>query len=234
LSTELQNALQDISGSTEASVNEDMTVDGVDFGHDFGTAPDDDHSDVEGSAVSQGIIIDIRDVVGLKRWHGRRKYRAQSRKERIHRFNEAWASIIDELVDDFIQWKYKIPLAQSPPSPIAELSEWDFSIDTVDLYTLTHKTTICRDKDTKATSALVRAGYLAASPVSPSLAISLRTLELLRTIRLFKPNFSIEAFAKTVCHLYAVRNPFSYPQVITETLPDTIPPRITNCFFRYL
>ncbi|KAE9387174.1 hypothetical protein BT96DRAFT_1081007 [Gymnopus androsaceus JB14] len=68
--------------------------------------------------------------------------------------------------------------------------------DVVNVYNLTRKVTIHRDKDTKAASALVRVGYLPVSPVSPSLAVSLRMLELFYTLCLFKPNLSVEAFAK--------------------------------------
>lgn len=169
-----------------------------------------DHSDLEQTQTDavQNIIVDIRDVVGLRKWHGRHKYRAQTWKQHIHRFNEAWAAIIDDLVKDYIHWKYGTspPTSQRQPPPTAESSEWDFTVEVLDVYTLDCEATVHRDSDTKATTALVQAGYLAASPVIPSFAVSLRTLELLRTIRLFKPNFSIEAFAKVTCHLYAVHN----------------------------
>ncbi|KAF9067575.1 hypothetical protein BDP27DRAFT_1534881 [Rhodocollybia butyracea] len=46
--------------------------------------------------------------------------------------------------------------------------------------------------------ALVKAGFLGAMPQTPSLAISLRTLELLYTIHLFRPSFSVEAFTKVL------------------------------------
>ncbi|PCH42011.1 hypothetical protein WOLCODRAFT_119817 [Wolfiporia cocos MD-104 SS10] len=64
---------------------------------------------------------------------------------------------------------------------------------------------ISRDSDSQSvTVALVINGYLGTTPISPSLAISLRSLELLYTIRLFKASFSIESFGKLMCHLYKV------------------------------
>lgn len=177
-----------------------MNID--DFGPNLnaGEVPDNDDGDGE-SDTSQNIVVDLRDFIGVNKWHGRRKYRdTRTWKQRIQRFNDAWASIINELVDEYISWKYS-----SEPSP-GSPNSWEFSIRVIDIYTLTRQTTIYRNSETKATSALVRAGYLPGSPESPSVAVSLRTLELLYTIRLFKPNFSIEAFAKTVCHLHSVCN----------------------------
>lgn len=42
-------------------------------------------------------------------------------------------------------------------------------------------------------------------PINPSIAISLKTLDLYRIIRQRKPSFSFEAFAKVLCDLYTVR-----------------------------
>ncbi|KAG2361657.1 hypothetical protein BDR07DRAFT_1451498 [Suillus spraguei] len=53
-----------------------------------------------------------------------------------------------------------------------------------------------------AAEALVLSGYLGATPHSPTIAISLLTLELYRCLRLRKPSLSIEAFAKVICDLY--------------------------------
>lgn len=81
---------------------------------------------------------------------------------------------------------------------------FSFGINVVDIHSLETEATIHRNEDTKASVALVQAGYLGTVPEQPSLAISLRTLELYHTLRLFKPSFSIEAFAKAMCHLYSV------------------------------
>lgn len=179
-----------------------MDVDG--FGLDFsvGGEPDDNNSDTEVRS-SQSIVVDLRDYMSVNKWHGRRKRKdTRTWKQRINRFHNAWASILDELVDRYITWKYH------PSSESSATAGWEFSIPVVDIHSLTRSATIHRSDETKAASALVSAGYLAASPESPSLAVSIRTLELFHAIRLFKPNFSVEAFAKTTCYLYAVGNSF--------------------------
>lgn len=92
-------------------------------------------------------------------------YRAQTWKQHIHEFNEAeaWASIIDELVEDYVQWKYASLLTSQPqPPPMAEPNEWDLTIEVLDVYSLDHKMTEHQCSNTKATSGLVQAGYLAA------------------------------------------------------------------------
>lgn len=54
--------------------------------------------------------------------------------------------------------------------------------------------------------ALVLAGYLGTTPQTPSIAISITTLELYRRLRLRKPSLSVEAFSKVICDLYEVRH----------------------------
>ncbi|KAF9071513.1 hypothetical protein BDP27DRAFT_1361685 [Rhodocollybia butyracea] len=137
-----------------------MEIDDTGVGFNLGEASDNDSGD---TGTSRNIVVDLQDFIGVNKWHGRCKYKDTCTwKQHIQQFNDAWASIINELVDN-------------PNS-------WDFSIQVIDVYSPTRKTTIYRDSETKATSALVQAGYLPASPESPSIV----------------PNFSIEAFAKTL------------------------------------
>ena len=77
-------------------------------------------------------------------------------------------------------------------------------ISVVDLYTLAASATIPVASNQRNAEALVAAGYLGNSPIQPSVAISLKTLELFRTLRLFKASYSAEAFAKLICHHYCV------------------------------
>lgn len=111
------------------------------------------------------------------------------------------------MTEAFIYWKYHSPpdiRTFTNPNARPIVTGWDFDQDIIDLYTLAQVAVIPRDEDTTVAVALVRAGFLGASPNNPSFAVSLRTLGLLYTIRLFKPSFSIEAFAKVVTHTLAV------------------------------
>ncbi|KAJ3751717.1 hypothetical protein EV360DRAFT_56461 [Lentinula raphanica] len=132
-------------------------------------------------------------------WNSTRRYQdRRSWKQRIQRMNEAWLPLIDHLTDAYISWKYKEEVTDDADS------NFGFTIKVVNLYTLQNEEHINRGKDTNAAVALVQAGYLGTAPEQPSLAISLQTLELFQTLRLFKPSLSIEAFAKTICHVYSV------------------------------
>lgn len=91
------------------------------------------------------------------------------------------------------------------------------TIDVIDIYSGATSAGIPVSGNQTFAEALVMAGYLGTTPVYPSLAISLKTLELFRVIRLFKASFSVESFAKMICYMYYV----SLLSVITRTVPLT-------------
>ena len=91
------------------------------------------------------------------------------------------------------------------PMPSLPLS-LDYTVEVFDLRTLQTSATIPQTPEMSSTAkALVLAGYLGTTPVMPTLAISLDTLELLRVIRMFKASYSIESFVKLLCYYYKVR-----------------------------
>lgn len=88
-----------------------------------------------------------------------------------------------------------------PTSPMTGVLE---IILLIDLYTLADFVDIYQNNDSSVAVALVYVGYLGNSPIHPSLAISIKTLELFRVICLHCPSFSVEAFAKTLSYLYRI------------------------------
>jgi hypothetical protein len=118
----------------------------------------------------------------------------------------------------FLKWKYAEPNttttsdtldANSAPTssdtvPVDPVS-YNFSLDCVDLYNLSTSIHVPRTSTMTAIEALMVQGYLATSPVDPTLAISIKTLELFRRLRCRKASLSVEAYAKVLCDLYAVR-----------------------------
>ncbi|KAL7278859.1 hypothetical protein ACG7TL_006690 [Trametes sanguinea] len=126
--------------------------------------------------------------------------------------------------------------AQSPPAPMpSRLSaepapqaaadkpsaprdaSYDFEIDVVDIYTLARTVNIQRDAQQTAVLALAQHGYMATSPITPTLAISFKTLELFRRLRLRKASFSVEAFAKVLCDFYAFPYRRRYRTALSES-----------------
>ncbi|KAH9846929.1 hypothetical protein C2E23DRAFT_872057 [Lenzites betulinus] len=72
------------------------------------------------------------------------------------------------------------------------------------MYTLLKTASVRREASDITIVVLAEQGYLAASPTSPTLAITFKTLEHFRLLRLRKPSFSVEAFAKVLCDSYAL------------------------------
>ncbi|KAH9910768.1 uncharacterized protein BXZ73DRAFT_108540 [Epithele typhae] len=97
------------------------------------------------------------------------------------------------------------PTLQPQPSASPLLSGSDVQVRKVaciDLNTLQVQVDYEVASDQFPCEALAARGYLATTPSQPELAMSFDTLELFRTIKLFKPSFSTEAFAKMACYKY--------------------------------
>ena len=81
----------------------------------------------------------------------------------------------------------------------------EYTVDTYDLWTLNQSLTVMRKQSSDSAALDIMAhGYLVKSPTQPTVAISMRTLELLYRLRQRKASFSIEAFAKVICDYYQV------------------------------
>ncbi|RDB25833.1 hypothetical protein Hypma_006598 [Hypsizygus marmoreus] len=79
---------------------------------------------------------------------------------------------MDSLADAYLSWRNGIHSASSD-------TEYAFTINVIDIYGLARSAVIPRSADSiSAAVSLVTAGFMGSSPYSPSLAISLKTLEL--------------------------------------------------------
>jgi hypothetical protein len=137
------------------------------------------------------------------RWAKRRYKDARSWRNRLDSLESNWSPLIPALVDAFIKWKSHKCTADSVADEADP--EYSFTIRVVDIFTLLPSVTIHRSAtSTSAAESLMAQGYLANTPVDPSCAVSLRTLEHFRLLRCRKPSLSTEAFAKVLCDSYAV------------------------------
>ena len=90
------------------------------------------------------------------------------------------------------------------PSNVSLTNDFSFLIELLDIHTLeTSIKALCSGEELPI-QALTKSGYLGNMPTTPSLTISFRTLEFFWHTRLCKLSFSIEAFAKVICNLYAI------------------------------
>ena len=145
------------------------------------------------------------------RYSSRRYLDQRTWKQRLTRARQNWEPVLPSLAKLYMNWKYAP--ATRPPSPTVDdspsttppPSNYDFSLEVLNIYTLETSVTFpCSDKELPI-EAIAKAGYLGTTPATPSLAISFGTLELFRRIRLRKSSFTVEAFIKVVCDLYSVR-----------------------------
>ena len=143
-----------------------------------------------------------------------RQYRDESTwRDRVNDVHENWKLLMEDLITAYLHWKYSTPSCDPSPAddPVsgtinsANPSEGvTFKIFTIDMFTLNHQTVITRAASDSNVTALGRKGFLGNSPLSPSVAISFRTLDFYRILRQCKPSFSVEGFAKVVCDMYSV------------------------------
>lgn len=144
-----------------------------------------------------------------------------SPRGRVRKDTRTWAQRVQNLDDN---WKPKIPLlvtaylkyqhisSQQTDPAASTLNHGSDQPDTtetctigvLDIYSCDSTAVVAIAEGQTLAEALVTAGYLGTTPISPTLAISLKTLELFRCIRLFKASFSTEAFTKLLCHQYYV------------------------------
>ena len=137
---------------------------------------------------------------------GRKVADTRTRKLRHQHLQENWMAAKDSAVSAYIDWINVQDSARSQqnPCPAPSNSPHEFNIDIIDIFTLSKTACIVRDDTSTITEALVRNGYIGSSPESPVLAISIRTLQHYHRLRLRKPSFSIEAFAKVISDSYGV------------------------------
>lgn len=185
---------------------------------------------LEQEGTTQGFLDDIQGILNGKcvvlcyhmryqvnfsfRYSTRRYLEKRTWKQRLARARQNWDPVLPSLAELYMKWKYLTspsrspsPMVADPPLPPSNApppDDFSFLIEVLDIYDLDVSVTIPCSGDELPIQALLKSGYLGNSPATPSIAISLRTLELFRRVRLRKSSFSVEAFAKVICDLYAV------------------------------
>ena len=110
----------------------------------------------------------------------------------------------------------------------------DIEISVIDIYTLSTSIKVSSADEGTTASVLADRGFIGNAPFKPSVAISMKTLELYRLLRRRKPSFSIEAFVKVISDLYLVCFPFAPHHAILDAQTDPLSSQISLCIFRCL
>ena len=123
--------------------------------------------------------------------------------DRLRNMEENWRPLLPLVVKAYQQWQCEVlnPGSHSEDVPMAD---GIVEFRAVNFYTLENTVEIQIQEHQHAAEAMALAGYLPNTPINPSIAISFKTLELLRSLRLFKASLSTEAFTKLVCYKYMV------------------------------
>jgi len=103
-----------------------------------------------------------------------------------------------------------------PPAPNSDDQTTpltDIEVSVIDIYTLSTSVKLSRVDDKTTAVALAGLGFIGNTPFRPSVAISMKTLELYRILRRRKASFSVEGFVKVICDLYTV----GYPRFVLCT-----------------
>ncbi|KAI0674940.1 hypothetical protein C8Q78DRAFT_1075288 [Trametes maxima] len=194
------------SGPGTQGDNDDMEID-VGYSADAAEWVDIEDDD---EAATQ-----IRDILSLRSG----VFRAKDDRTWAHRVtnrDQNWEPLIPKLVNAFLQWR-KGGLSVDDAAKDDTGNTITFPIDIIDFHTLHYEARIPASSQCGTRAEwLVLSGYLGTTPIQPSLAISLKTLELFRSIRLFKASFSVEAFARLICHYYSMPYRRTYRTALSD------------------
>ncbi|GBE85813.1 hypothetical protein SCP_0803350 [Sparassis crispa] len=168
---------------------------------DWETLPD----DAEGSFAHA-----VRDII-CSRWKTRWYKDARTWRLRLERAQANWAPLISSLTDLYLSWCHlppqpcDSPLHHDPEACSQDDEDYSFTIEVIDIYSLVTSVHVPRTRESRSQAEAIAAqGYLPTTPISPTLAILYKTLELFRRLHLRKPSFSAEAFTKVICDYYAI------------------------------
>ena len=153
------------------------------------------------------------------------------------------------MVDAYFRWRYPDcpsvdldevhdPCTQQQSSPTSDpaatspSTSAEVEILVIDIYNLSTSVKISCADDLTTAATLVGLGFIGNAPFRPSVAVSIKTLELYRVLRRRKPSFSIEAFVKVVCDLYMVCVFFIIYSARSHQLKGSIPSQVPPFIFR--
>ena len=176
-----------------------------------------------------------------------RRRQQQPYATRISRAEAQWENQLPSLVDAYLQYMNGPPSAQELGQESLEI----FYIDVFGEYsyiysTYVHDYRLLSEFSSKRTlshlpncpfinSTLLRHGCLSSSPHQATYAISLRTLELYRCLRLRQPRVSIQAWIRVICDLHNVRS-FTWGMSMIDLTDsqDNIPAWILESIFGHI
>jgi hypothetical protein len=128
--------------------------------------------------------------------------------------HSAWAEQFPLLATAYLQWKSStLPRTTERPAPVHQFHvkvmgiqgvySFYYLVSYVNLFSLEYDDlkTVDQQADEMANVSLISIGLLGCSPVDPTTAFTLETLELYHRIRRQQGSFSVQAMTKVLCSL---------------------------------
>ncbi|EMD33917.1 hypothetical protein CERSUDRAFT_97846 [Gelatoporia subvermispora B] len=131
----------------------------------------------------------------------------RTRRDRLRALQHNWDEQMPHLVNAYLQWKHGHTL---PPDGLGEHTI--FHITAIYSHRRDDKLSVPQLPNELANVALIRQGLLGCSPVVPSVALSLDTLELYHRLRRRHAQLSIQPMVRALCDLHDV----TYSSVLRE------------------
>ncbi|KAG1793324.1 uncharacterized protein HD556DRAFT_1479424 [Suillus plorans] len=172
-----------------------------------GTQPlDISHGGGELQELTRGIAGDFWNAQSVRR----KDYR--SRRDRTQRRIEAFDYQMPALVTAYLTWSLERDekrgmgfFERQKDVDADDVNAGQVFIEVVDIHHAEKVHLSILSSDMYLASALVRHGVIPCSPINPSVGMTIDCLEFYRIARQRCPNFSIQAFTKTLCDLQGKR-----------------------------
>ncbi|KAH9910445.1 uncharacterized protein BXZ73DRAFT_108989 [Epithele typhae] len=205
LSDAAQRAMKDVRGDPVEDPSDTIAdvMMGIGEGDEDGWEAEDDSAPKDPAAEALRDLLNTRALnrkpADIRKW-----------RQRLQVAHKKWTDLLPSITDAYLHWKH------CGGSTSQEPSEYDFDIEVIDIDSLSDSVRVPREADQTTSEALICSGYLGITPEQPGMAIALKTLEWLRIIRLVKPSFSMEAFAKLACYKYKMPYHRRYGRAIIQ------------------
>ncbi|KAG1851168.1 hypothetical protein F4604DRAFT_1934181 [Suillus subluteus] len=152
-----------------------------------------------GGGEYDDILTAAHELFAGSRPTGNSTQQHRTRRERLKMMYIHWDTQLPALASSYLRWKHSKEEIHS-----ASLDGHFFHVTVIKTYERILNFAIPQLPDEPANVALLRHGFLGCSPVEPSVAVDLATLELYHHLRRRHPQLSIQTITKTLCDLHHV------------------------------
>ncbi|KAJ7349571.1 hypothetical protein DFH08DRAFT_996667 [Mycena albidolilacea] len=146
-----------------------------------------------GGELHESIEDDLEEeIVSSKQWDWR------TRRNRTEDRNQGFKAQMPEMLKGYMRWCASEDSSDEVDSSSAEL----WTITVVDMFQCEKRDVSLDPRGNGVVPALIMSGLIPCAPWKPSVAVTVRVLEMYRIAHARCPQFAIQSFVKTLCDLY--------------------------------